>query len=208
MLKKISAINAGDNGFNDFVSSPVSSDGKFSLVLSLSPGKNEIYFKTEAINTNGKLVEVTNNMHCSDFVLTFLNGCTSDSESFMDGHCWYLGGSGQSCQDVCVSREMEVDVEGTVNYVGSGAYHPSPDTSYYGAAKCDLVLEKLVGAEPGMINAWNIGFVGEPESVGYGCHIEYSSDLGASFVWTGTPETHSLAAGANIYRVCACQTAN
>ena len=95
----------------------------------------------------------------------------------------------------------------TPTYVGSGAYHPSSGISPYGAPGCDLVLEKLVGAEPGLIHAWDIGFVGEPELVGYGCHIENSSDLGAYFVWTGTPETHPLAAGANIYRVCACQTA-
>ncbi|MDU9048685.1 MAG: hypothetical protein Q3M30_07520 [Candidatus Electrothrix sp. Rat3] len=199
IVKKISV------GFN--TSSPVSEDGNFSLALSLSPGENKIYFKTEAINNKGDLVEVTNNMQCSEFVLTFLNGCTSDSESFMDGHCWYLGGSGQSCQDVCVSREMEVDVEGTVNYVGSGAYHPSPGISPYGAPGCDLVLEELLEVEAGQINAWDIGFVGEPESVGYGCHVECTSDLGCFFVWTGTPETHSLAADANIMRVCACQAA-
>lgn len=120
-----------------------------------------------------------------------------------EGHCYYLGGLGKSCSEVCRKDFAEYDEDGTRNEVGSHVYGGLQPPGYYGPPACSEILQILLNNPE--IQAWNIGYEGIPEESGVGCYLLNSSSMGLIPAWAGTPETHRDAKNSAIRRVCACK---
>ena len=128
--------------------------------------------------------------------------CLFESTRY-SGHCYYLGGLGKSCKDVCWEHNGEYDEDGTRDEVGSHVYGGLEPPGFYGPPECSEVLQVLLNTTS-EIPVWNIGYEGLPEENGVGCYLLYSPDMGIIPAWAGTPETHKDAKNAAIRRVCAC----
>jgi hypothetical protein len=111
------------------------------------------------------------------------------------GHCWFVGGAGESCNDRCMNQALVYD-DATESFAGSGG-------SLTGCQK--LVNGYLAIVQPGL----SVGVSDLPCADlglgGLGC-----AGLGVGFaavpVRCTTPSTTALAAHPEVARFCACMT--
>lgn len=101
------------------------------------------------------------------------------------GFCWYYGGSGQSCTDVCASRGGTTN--GVVTHTGSSGT----------MANCIAVAQGL-GVTYSTANDGGIG-----GGMGFAGCLKYAM-WGASMLYRMVEPTTQAAPPADIYRVCSC----
>ena len=109
--------------------------------------------------------------------------------ALLDGICWYLGGDGEACNDVCATR---------------GGFDPAA-TEWVGTPdqggsieSCTAVLDVL-GELPGVVTE---GF--RPDELGFGCHVFLDAAGAASAWWLTAPEFSPAVFDPSARLACGC----
>jgi hypothetical protein len=104
----------------------------------------------------------TKHQDCASGICSTAGTCAPCAGKPLDGHCWYLGGWGESCALACTNHGG-CDLEGTRDYAGSGGSD----------AQCVAVL-----------TIFKIG----PADVSHQSHS--NNNLGCQHCWPATPYTY------------------
>jgi hypothetical protein len=109
--------------------------------------------------------------------------------ALLDGICWYLGGAGEACNDVCATRGGFEPA--ATAWVGTPAQGGSIES-------CTAVLSAL-GELPGLVTE---GF--REDELGLGCHIFLDAAAAASAWWLTAPEFSPAAFATSARLACGC----
>ena len=107
------------------------------------------------------------------------------SGALLDGLCWYLGVSGDSCNDTCLAHGSFDDR--AIPIIGSDNQGGNED-------QCAAVLTVLLGEEPNSVNTDN-------DNEGVGCHLSGNDE---DPTWFDEPDFSADASLSDARIACAC----